>query len=284
MEAERRNAPWYAPQPGRWRASGKRHPRCGQRAVTITVLPDVAAFFMLVFARVGTMMMLMPGIGERFILSRAKLVIALFVALMMVPVARPLMSVPVTPQAMVGLLITEVLVGLVLGVSARMVMAALETAGIVIAQQLGLAYAMTVNPAGGQQAPSIGNFLTVLGMTLIMVTDLHHVAIAAIYESYRILPPGGMPDSGDAMMLALTAVTKGFLLGVQISAPFIVFGLLFNFGLGILSRMMPALQVFFLAIPATVLIGMTIMMAILGVMMSTFLEGLSSFLKLMTGS
>jgi flagellar biosynthesis protein FliR len=165
-----------------------------------------------------------------------------------------------------------------------MVMAALETAGIVIAQQLGLAYAMTVNPAGGQQAPTVGNFLTILGMTLIMVTDLHHVAIAAIYNSYRILPPGGMPDSGDAMMLALKAASQGFLLGVQISAPFIVFGLLFNFGLGILSRMMPQLQVFFLAIPATVLIGMAILMAVLGVMMGAFLEGLGSFLKLMTGS
>jgi flagellar biosynthesis protein FliR len=252
--------------------------------MTIAVLPDVSAFFMLVFARIGTLMMLMPGIGERFVLSRAKLVIALFVALMMVPVARPLMSVPVTPQAMIGLLVSEIMVGLVLGVSARMVMAALETAGIVIAQQLGLAYAMTVNPAGGQQAPSIGNFLTVLGMTLIMVTDLHHVAIAAIYNSYRILPPGGMPDSGDAMMLALKAASQGFLLGVQISAPFIVFGMLFNFGLGILSRMMPQLQVFFLAIPATVLIGMAIMMAVIGVMMGVFLEGLGSFLKLMTGS
>jgi flagellar biosynthesis protein FliR len=252
--------------------------------MTIAVLPDVSAFFMLVFARIGTLMMLMPGIGERFILSRAKLVIALFVALMMVPVARPLMSVPATPQGVIGLMVSEAMVGLVLGVSARMVMAALETAGIVIAQQLGLAYAMTVNPAGGQQAPTVGNFLTILGMTLIMVTDLHHVAIAAIYNSYRILPPGGMPDSGDAMMLALKAASQGFLLGVQISAPFIVFGLLFNFGLGILSRMMPQLQVFFLAIPATVLIGMAILMAVLGVMMGAFLEGLGSFLKLMTGS
>lgn len=252
--------------------------------MTISVLPDVSAFFMLVFARVGTMVMLMPGIGERFVLTRARLVIAVFLALLMVPLARTLMSVPTTPQAVVGLLATEVMIGLVLGVSARMVMAALETAGIVIAQQLGLAFAMTVNPAGGPQAPSIGNFLSILGMTLIMVTDLHHVAIAAIHESYRILPPGGLPDSGDAMMLALKAAAKGFLLGVQISAPFIVFGLLFNFGLGILSRMMPQLQVFFLAVPATVLIGMVILMGVVGVMMASFLEGLGSFLKLMTGS
>jgi flagellar biosynthesis protein FliR len=278
MEAERRNAPDIHYIPGLCRATFR------LRTMTIAVLPDVSAFFMLVFARIGTLMMLMPGIGERFILSRAKLVIALFVALMMVPVARPLMSVPATPQGVIGLMVSEAMVGLVLGVSARMVMAALETAGIVIAQQLGLAYAMTVNPAGGQQAPTVGNFLTILGMTLIMVTDLHHVAIAAIYNSYRILPPGGMPDSGDAMMLALKAASQGFLLGVQISAPFIVFGLLFNFGLGILSRMMPQLQVFFLAIPATVLIGMAILMAVLGVMMGAFLEGLGSFLKLMTGS
>lgn len=252
--------------------------------MTITVLPEVSAFFMLVFARVGTMVMLMPGIGERFVMSRARLVIAVFLALLMVPVARPLMSVPATPQGVVGLLLTEAIVGLVIGISARMVMAALETAGIVIANQLGLAYAMTVNPAGGQQAPTIGNFLSILGMTLIMVTDLHHVAIAAIYQSYHVLPPGGMPDSGDAMTLALKAAARGFLLGVQISAPFIVFGLLFNFGLGVLSRMMPQLQVFFLAVPASVLIGMVILMSIVGVMMATFLEGLGSFLKLMTGS
>jgi flagellar biosynthesis protein FliR len=145
MEAERRNAPDIHSIPGLCRATFR------LRTMTIAVLPDVSAFFMLVFARIGTLMMLMPGIGERFILSRAKLVIALFVALMMVPVARPLMSVPATPQGVIGLMVSEAMVGLVLGVSARMVMAALETAGIVIAQQLGLAYAMTVNPAGGQR-------------------------------------------------------------------------------------------------------------------------------------
>jgi flagellar biosynthesis protein FliR len=252
--------------------------------MTITVLPDVSAFFMLVFARVGTLVMLMPGIGERFVLSRARLVIALFIALLIMPMARPLMSVPVTPQGVFGLLATEVMIGLVLGISARLVMACLETAGTIVAQQLGLGFAMTVNPTGGPQSPSIGNFLSILGMTLIMVTDLHHVAIGALYESYRILPPGGMPDSGDAMMLALKAASQGFALGVQISAPFIVFGLLFNFGLGLLSRMMPQMQVFFLAIPASVAIGMAILMAVLGVMMGAFLESLGSFLKLMTGS
>lgn len=252
--------------------------------MTIPLLPDISAFFMLVFARVGTLVMLMPGIGERYVMSRARLVIAVFVALMMVPVARPLMSVPLTPQGIVGLLISEVMIGVVLGLSTRMVMASLQTAGVIIAQQLGLGFATTVDPAGGPQSPSIGNFLTILGITLIMVTDLHHVAITAIYDSYRFLPPGGMPDTGDSLMLALKAASQGFSLGIQISAPFIVFGLLFNFGLGLLSRMMPQLQVFFLAIPASLLIGLALLMAVIGVMMGAFLESLGSFLKLLTGS
>lgn len=250
----------------------------------IAILPDISAYFMLVFARVGMLVMLMPGIGERFILARARLVIALFIALMMVPAARPLMSLPTNPQGVVSLLLTELLTGLVLGISARLIMAALETAGVIIAQQLGLSFAMTVNPAGGPQSPSVGNFLSLLGVTLIMVSDLHHVAISAIYESYRLLPPGGMPDTGDAMVLVLRATTQGFSLGAQIAAPFIVFGLLFNFGLGILARMMPQLQVFFLAIPATVFIGLAILMGVVGVMMNTFLEALATFLKTMTGT
>ncbi len=252
--------------------------------MTFAILPDFSALFMLVFARVGTLVMLMPGIGERFVLNRARLVIAVFVALLMVPIARPLMSIPTTPQGVVGLLFTELLIGMVLGFSARLVMAALETAGVVIANQIGLAYATAINPAGGVQNPTIGNFLSLLGVTLILVSDLHHIAIAGIYESYRILPPGRMPAAEDAMMLALQAVARGFALGVKIAAPFIVFGLLFNFGLGILSRMMPQLQVYILAIPASALIGMAILMAIIGVMMGTFLDELGSFMKLLMGS
>ena len=251
--------------------------------MAITILPELAALFMLVFARVGTMVMLMPGLGERFVLNRAKLAIAVFLALLLLPVARPLMQVPSDPGLLMSLLISEILIGAILGLSARLIMAALQTAGVIMANQIGLGFATTVDPAMGQQNPSIGNFLSILGITLVLVTDLHHLAIAAIHNSYTMLPPGAYPSVGDASALGLQAVSKGFSIAVQMSAPFIVFGLLFNLGLGVLARLMPQFQVFFLGAPASILIGMAILAAIVSVMMTVFLGELGSFLKQLAG-
>ena len=251
--------------------------------MTITILPELAALFMLVFARVGTMVMLMPGLGERFVLNRAKLAIAVFLALLLMPVARPLMQVPSDPGLLMSLLISEILIGAILGLSARLIMAALQTAGVIMANQIGLGFATAVDPAMGQQNPSIGNFLSILGITLVLVTDLHHLAIAAIHNSYTMLPPGAYPSVGDASALGLQAVSKGFSIAVQMSAPFIVFGLLFNLGLGVLARLMPQFQVFFLGAPASILIGMAILAAIVSVMMTVFLGELGSFLKQLAG-
>ena len=115
-----------------------------------------------------------------------------------------------------------------------------------------------------------------LGITLILTTDLHHIAIAAIHESYRLLPPGGAVDLTDTMALAIRSTARGFALAIQISAPFLVFGLLFNLGLGVLARMMPQLQVFFLAVPASIMLvsrGYTVHEAASGV------EALDLFLQ-----
>ena len=241
------------------------------------LLPQVAAAFLLTFARVGTLVMLMPGVGEQTVSPRLRLAFALLVSLLLYPLARPFLSALAGP-ALVTTLVGEVLVGLVLGLTVRMVLAALQTAGTVIAQQLGLGYAMSVDPTMGAQQPSIGNFLTLLGLTLIFAADLHHIAISAIGDSYALLPPAGVPQTGDAVSLALRAVSRGFALAVQISAPFIVFAILFNLGLGVLSRLMPQLQVFFVGVPASILIGMAILMAVLGVIMSVFVDDLGRWL------
>ncbi len=251
--------------------------------MSVSVLPEIAALFMLVFARVGTMVMLMPGLGERFVLNRAKLAVAVFITLLMMPIARPLIVIPADPALLVGVLSAEIAIGLVLGVAARLIMACLQTAGVIVANQIGLGFATAVDPAMGAQNPSIGNFLTILGITLVLVMDIHHLAIQAIVGSYQTLTPGQWPAVGDASQLALMAVTKSFALAVQISAPFIVFGLLFNAGLGILSRLMPQFQVFFLGAPASILIGMAILMAVLGAMMTLFLGELGTFLKQLSG-
>lgn len=242
-------------------------------------IPDFGTAFMLTFARIGTLVMLLPGLGERLVPGRVRLTIALGLSLVLLPLVRTLLPDVRDPSAAVGVLTGEVLTGLVLGLSARMVMAALQTAGNIVAGQLGLSFAMTLDPTqGGGQEAAIGNFISLLGVTLILVADVHHLAIAAIRDSYGFMPPAGVPETGDAAKLAIGAVARGFSLAIRISAPFIAFGLVFNLAMGVLSRFMPQLQVYFLAMPATILVGLLVMLSVLGIMMSVFVADIGRFL------
>ena len=250
------------------------------------LLPGIAAAFLLTFARVGTLVMLMPGVGEQLVSPRLRLAFALLLSLLLFPTVRPLLPTlngAIAGPGLIALLIGELLIGLMLGLTVRMVLAALQTAGMIISQQLGLSYAMTVDPMQGGQQAAIGNFLALLGVTLIMASDLHHIALEAIGRSYVLLPPDGVPGMGEAATLALKAIGRGFGLGVQISAPFIAFGILFNVGLGVLARLMPQMQVFFVAVPASVLIGMLVLLGSLGVMMGVFLDDIGHYLAQFTG-
>ena len=129
------------------------------------------------------------------------------------------------------------------GATARVTLAALIVAGSIIAQQLGLGFVTSVDPTQGQQGALMGNFLTLLGIALLFATDTHYLVIAALDDSYKIFSPGELMPSGD-VALATRAFAGAFKIGLQLSAPFLVFGLVFNIGLGVLARLMPQMQVY----------------------------------------
>ena len=170
------------------------------------------------------------------------------------------------------MLVEEILVGAVLGMTARLTISALEVAGSVIAQQLGLGFVTAVDPTQGEQGVIIGNFLTMLGVTLIFATNMHHLVIAALNDSYNVFAPGDVPATGDVAALVTRIVAGAFRIGIQLSAPFLAFGLLFNIGLGVLSRLMPQMQVFFVAMPLSITIGLLFLLLVLGAMMGFFLD------------
>jgi flagellar biosynthetic protein FliR len=241
--------------------------------VDISLLPALAATFMLVFARVGAMVMLLPGFGESNIPVRVKLGIALLLTLIILPLHRAAYQVDLSSMSSLGvLMVYEIIIGIVLGATARVTLAALSVAGSVIAQQLGLGFVTSIDPTQGQQGLLIGNFLTILGITLLFATDSHHLVIAALNDSYRIFSPGELMPSGDVAALATRAFAAAFKIGMQLSAPFLVFGLVFNIGLGVLARLMPAMQVYFVGVPLSIIVGFLIFALVLAAMMGTYLN------------
>jgi flagellar biosynthetic protein FliR len=248
--------------------------------VNISFLPSLAAVFLLMFARLGTMAMLMPGLGERGVPVRIRLVIAVILTLLLMPVYRDAYTVNLASgfAPLIGVLIQEILIGAVLGLTGRLALSALVIAGTTIAYQLGLGFSIALDPAQDQQSVILSNFLTILGVALIFATDMHHLAIGALDESYNLFRPGTMLPAGDVAELMIMTVSGAFRVGIQLAAPFLVFGILFNVGLGVLARLMPQLQVFFLGLPMSILIGFAILLVLIGVLMTTFLTYLGSVL------
>jgi flagellar biosynthetic protein FliR len=250
----------------------------------ISFLPAEAAVFLLMFARMGTLVMLMPGFGERNIPVRMRLTIAVLLTLVMFPLQRGAYQVDMSSFApLLLLLFGELAVGFVMGLAVRVALTAVQVAGTVIATQLGLGFVTTVDPTQNQQGALLGTFFSLLGITLVFATNLHHVAIAALANSYQAFAPGVVPATGDALQLSVKMVADAFRIGVQLSAPFLLFGLVFNVGLGLLARLMPQLQVYFLAMPLSIFGGFIILMVLVGAMMGVYLDFIGGVLGTLAG-
>jgi flagellar biosynthetic protein FliR len=253
-------------------------------AIPLTdLLPAQIWVYSLVFARVGAMVMTMPIFGDTTAPQRVRVILALGLTLAIAPVSGIEAGPPPPPAQLTGLLIVETLAGLLTGIVARLLMSAVQVAATVIALQLGLSFATTVDPAQGGHGAVLSTFMSLLALVLIFSTDLHHLLIAAMARSYHLFPAGGAIDTGDAAQLAIGLTSQAFALGLQMAAPFLVFGLVFQITAGVVSRLMPQVQIFFLTVPLSILGGFTLLMFTLSASMELFLRVFSETLRPMAG-
>jgi flagellar biosynthetic protein FliR len=219
----------------------------------------------LVFARIGAMVMLMPGIGENVVPPRIRLSFAVLMAILLAPiVGKSIVTVPSSVGAIGGAVLHEVLVGLMIGAVLKLFVSSLTTAGEIISLQTTLSFAQTTNPAGAQTSTAVATFLSMLGLTLIMVTDLHHLFIGAMVKSYDLFPFTRPVPVNDAAALAVRTVADSFKLGLQLSAPVLVFSIVFNLATGLVGRVMPSFQIFFVTSPLSVILGLSLLGLSLG--------------------
>ncbi|HWV00995.1 MAG TPA: flagellar biosynthetic protein FliR [Devosia sp.] len=246
--------------------------------ISLNWLPATAYFYILIFARVGSILMLLPALGEMSIPARMRLGFALVFSLVLYPLVSPaLPALPNDPLQVLVYLLHELAIGLILGAITRLVTLATSIAGSVIAFQTGLSGVQGADPInGGPQGALVGAFLSLLGVTLIFATDLHHVALMAIRDSYMVFSPKEPLMVGDAAQMAIQSTASAFVIGIQMAAPFIVLGLVFYLGMGLLARMMPQLQVFFVIMPATIWVGLVLFALLLSMMMGWYLTHFQS--------
>jgi flagellar biosynthesis protein FliR len=241
--------------------------------------------FFMVFARLGSAIMLLPGFGEAYVPPRVRLIFALTVSVALMPaVAATLPVMPAGLDRFAGLLLMEIGIGLFFGIISRLILLGAQSAGSVIALQIGLASALVADPTTQQQAAITGNFLLALTVVLIFATGLDHMTLKGLLGTYAIFPPGDLPPLADVADHASRIVADSFAVGIQMATPFLVYGIVFAVALGLLARLMPTLQVFFIAMPMQILAGFALMAVALTAMMLFFLSSYEERMSLFLGA
>jgi flagellar biosynthetic protein FliR len=227
----------------------------------------------LIFARIGAIVMLLPGIGEAFIPARIRLSLAFVITLALYPVLAP--AVPAEPGTvadLAGAIIKEALIGMMIGGVLRLFMNALAVCGEVVSIETTLSFAQTANPTQAQPSGTLSTFLGILALVLIMATNLHHLFLDAIVRSYTLFPFRKAVPVSDAGFLAVQTAGRSFALGIQLAAPVMVFAFIFNMATGLVGRVMPQFQVFFVASPLMLLTSLSVFALSLGAIGMVFID------------
>lgn len=236
-------------------------------------LPSQAFILALMFARLGAMVMLMPGIGETYVNARVRLFIALTLTLALAPAIEPYMPAAAPNlSTLIFLLVGEVTIGVYFGVLARMLLLTLDTTGRIVSFSTGLASAQVFNPSSSGQGTLPGLFLSMLGILMFFMTDMHHLMITAMVDSYQLFKPGQSVPINDLSDALTVVFARSFAVAVQLAAPFMIFSLMFFISLGIIARLMPQMQIFFVGLPIQLAVGILIMAATLMALMQVFTE------------
>ncbi len=236
--------------------------------------------FLMIFMRLGAAIMLFPGIGEAYVTPRIRLMFALVLSLLLMPVLMPLIpKMPETVTGLVYLIVVEAFIGIFVGSVLRLLVSAIETAGAIIAVQVGLSNAMILNPAQAMQSALPSAFLGAVGVTLLFITGLDHLMLRGLLHIYELFPPGGQLMTDDMTHAYIKMVSKSFLVGVEIAAPFLVIGLLLFTALGFMQRMVAQVQLFLVALPVQIIAGMALFAATMGMMLSVWLRFFDSSLS-----
>ncbi len=229
--------------------------------------------WLLIMARVGTMLALVPGFGSSYVFGRYRLSLALVLSFMLLPVVAPyLPPMPDTAVALALILLGEVVIGAFFASIGIVMLSALQAAGTFMAYFASMANALVQDAIAQQQSSVISGFLTITALTLIFVSDMHHVMLRALIDSFALFQPGQPVLWGDLSDNIARRVTEAFALGLKISSPLLMVVIVYYVALGVLGRLMPTLQVFFFGLPLQIATQIFVMMLTFSGMMMVFLQ------------
>ena len=247
-------------------------------------LPSLTFALALLICRVGGVVMLMPGLGEMEAPTMVRAGLAVGLSLLLLPIVVD--KVPNVPDGMGGpqMIGAELLTGLVMGWLTRLPVLALGMAGSIIATLMGLSNILQPDAGLGGQSTALARLFGVIAPVLILSTGLYNLPLYALAGSYSLIGPGGVMPAGDAADMMVKLAGDTLALSLQLSAPFLVAGIVFQIAVGLVSRVAPQLQAFSIAAPGQILGGFVLLGLLASRILSTWESSVSASWAVLPGS
>lgn len=227
-------------------------------SITSAQLDAWLAAFLFPLVRILAMIASSPVLGNKQVPARVKIGLSVLLALIVAPTTGPMPAVPVGSAQGLLIIVQQIVIGVTMGLSIRLIFTAVDMAGELIGLQMGLGFATFYDPVNASQSPVIAQWLGMIAALAFLVLNGHLYMLSALAESFRTLPVGeAMTAQG-----ALGVVRWGgsiFAYALQISLPVLAALLITNVALGILTRAAPQLNLFAVGFPITLTIGFVVL-------------------------
>lgn len=221
------------------------------------LLPQFQAFLVLV-SRIGGLLAALPVFSGRTIPVKVKLGLVLTLSLMLAP-SIPMPTVSLDPMILVGGMLSEMTIGVTIGLAVRLMFGALEVAGELLGIQMGFGAVHLFDPTTSHQTPMIAQFFTMLASLVFLSLNAHLFAMATIIHSYEAIPAFGAHLSSHLGEEILLLSQRMFTIGLKLAAPVLITILLINVLMALLGRAVPQVQVFVLSFPITIAGGLLVL-------------------------
>ncbi|MFO1091415.1 MAG: flagellar biosynthetic protein FliR [Hyphomicrobiales bacterium] len=246
-------------------------------AVDTTLI--VVAF--LTFCRVGTCLMIMPGLSSPRVPMQVRLALAAGLSLALTPLSEPALRPLVEPQVwtrMLGLVLSEMATGGLIGACARAFFGALQFMMQGAATMAGYTGIPGVAPEEAEGSVPLSSLITLTATTLFFVTGMHGEVALALAQSYRVLVPATSFDPQGALGEYVSVLSQAFALALRVAAPFVVFAVIANLAIGLANKLTPQIPVFFISMPFMLAGALAVLYATGGHALAIFTDGFSQWL------
>ncbi|MBX8501128.1 flagellar biosynthetic protein FliR [Pseudomonas lijiangensis] len=216
------------------------------------------------FCRVLAFLMSDPILGHKNVSSQVKVGLAMLLSFLLAPNLAPTPDIPLFSWAGLGVIVEQMLIGMSLGMVMRITLAVVEMAGEICGMQMGLAFATFFSADTNTNSMVLSRFLSMITILMFLALDGHLMVLELLALTFKTLPIGTVRFDPNAWNLIARYGSTIFLTGLLLALPMVATLLIINLAMGILNRVSPQLTVFSVGFPATLLVGLILLMVVMG--------------------